>query len=98
MGKEVEASKAFMALVLVCFLGAIAVGGELSGRVDFSFNVDPNRAIFNPQAALILEYNLSGWTFGMVTEFGSSWLGNYALESMSYYALGPMSPNSSSTV
>lgn len=73
VGKEVEVNKVLVALVLVCVFGMVVVGGELSGRVDFTFNVDPNRVIFSPQAALILEYYLSGWTFGMVSEFGSSW-------------------------
>ena len=63
--------RVLVSLMLVCSLGIVAVGGELSGRVDLSFNVDPDRAIFNPQAALILEYSLSGWTFGMVSEFSS---------------------------
>ena len=72
--------KALVSLMLVCLLGMVAVGEELSGRVDFTFNVDPNRAIFNPQAALILEYSLSSWTFGMVSEFGSHWRGYYPYE------------------
>lgn len=72
LGREAEVSKALVALVLVCLLGMVAIGDELSGRVDFTFNVDPNRAIFNPQAAMVIEYSLSGWTFGMVSEFGSS--------------------------
>jgi len=83
-GKEAQVGRALITLTLVCLLGAVAVGGELSGRVDSSFNLDPNRAIFNPQAALILEYSLSGWTFGMVGELGSYWTGAYALEPTSF--------------
>jgi len=49
----------------------VAVGGELSGRVDFRVNVSPDRAFFGPQAAHILEYSLSDRTFGMVSEFSS---------------------------
>ena len=61
---------AVVSLVLVCLLGLAAVGGELSGRVDFRFHVDAYRGLFSPQAALILEYCLSDWTFGAATEFG----------------------------
>ena len=93
--------KVFVALVLVCLFGMVAVGGELSGRVDLTFNVDPNRAIFSPQAALILEYYLSGWTFGMVSEFGASGLEDItfgvrgalgALHLASYMFLGSNTP------
>jgi len=72
--------KGVVSLVLVCLLGAVAVGGELSGRFDLGIRVGPFSGwdvvgqypgrFIDPQATMIVEYYLSGWTFGMVAEFG----------------------------